>query len=223
MNVRKDPLSTGHYYHVFSRSIAGFVIFNQPEYFDRMVELFNLYQYADFNYSYSRFNDLNPLLRQQIFENVNTTSVRLVDIIAYCVMPTHLHLILKQNEDGGISKFMAKILNSYTRYFNLMHHRLGPLWESKFKDVEVTKDEYLWHLTRYLHLNATSAGLVKKPEDWFYSSYAEYLDKKDDGLCSYGSLFDFTAQQYRAFVNDRKDYQKSLALVKKYLIENYSG
>ena len=77
----------------------------------------------------------------------------LVEIIAYCFMPTHIHLILRQLKKDGISIFMGKILNSYTRYFNLKNKRKGPLWESKFKNVEVVTDEQLLHLTRYIHLN----------------------------------------------------------------------
>lgn len=220
MGKRKVSLVSGQYYHIYSRSIAGYVIFNDTKDFNRMVELFDLYRYKDFNYRYSKFYELTPLLRAQILTNVRVTSDTLVDIVAYCVMPTHIHLILKQNEDGGISKFMAKILNSYTRYFNIKHHRLGPLWESKFKDVEVITDEQLLHLTRYFHLNSCSAGLTKKPEDWLYSSYSEYLGDTPDGFCQFRPLFDFDAKQYREFVNDRQSYQRELSIIKKFLIDS---
>lgn len=77
---------------------------------------------------------------------------KLVEIVAYCFMPTHVHLILKQLKENGISIVMNHVLNSYTRYFNTKHKRKGPLWEARFKSVLVESDEYLIHLTRYIHL-----------------------------------------------------------------------
>lgn len=223
MDIRKNPLVNDHYYHIFSRSIAGYLIFNQPEDFKRMVELFDLHHFNDFDYSYSRYRELTPLLQKQILENIRSSSNTIVDIIAYCVMPTHIHLILKQNMEGGISKFMSKILNSYARYFNIKHHRSGPLYDSKFKNVLVLTDEQLLHLTRYFHLNPTSAGLTEKPEDWLYSSYSEYINDKTDGICQFRPLFDFDINQYQEFVNDRKSYQRELSIIKKFLIDDYSG
>ncbi len=223
MNIRKYPLANGHYYHVFSRSIAKYTIFNDPQDFSRIKELLKLYRYIDFNYCYSKFSDLNPFLQQKIIQNVQLNSQVLVEIIAYTIMPTHIHLILKQVADQGISKFMSRVLNSYTRYFNSKHHRSGPLWESKFKDVEVSTDNQLLHLTRYFHLNASSAGLVQKPEDWLHSSYLEYLKIDSANLCQFDGLFDFTSEQYRKFVNDRKSYQKQISVIKNMMIDNYSG
>jgi putative transposase len=79
-------------------------------------------------------------------------------------MPTHIHLVLRQLKDGGISKFMSNILNSYSRYFNIKHNRKGPLWEGRFRKVLVGSDEQLLHLTRYVHLNPVTACLVDKPK-----------------------------------------------------------
>jgi len=139
-------------------------------------------------------------------------------------MPTHIHLVLKQVVDNGISKFMAKVLNSYSRYFNCRHHRKGHLFEGKFKNVLVKDDEQMLHLTRYFHLNPTTAGLVKKPEDWFHSSYSEYIGKnKEDSICDFKEIISIKPAQYRKFVHDRIDYQKKLSLIKHLLIDDYSG
>lgn len=188
-----------------------------------MVELFDLYHFTDFNYRYSKYYELTPPMRNQILKNIRSSSGTLVEIIAYCVMPTHIHLILKQNVDGGISKFIGKILNSYTRYFNIKHRRLGPLWEGKFKNVIVTKDEQLLHLTRYIHLNPTSAGLVKKPEQWLHSSYQEYQNKTENGFCNFRDLITLNPKQYQQFATDRISYQRELSLIKNILIDNYIG
>lgn len=141
---------------------------------------------------------------------------KLVQIIAYCVMPTHIHFALKQLKDAGISLFMGNIQNSYARYFNIKYNRKGPLWESKFKAKRVNNDEQLLHLTRYIHLNPVTAGIVDNPADWAASSYAEYLkiNKEEKGMCEYSELIDFDPDKYKEFVDDRISYQRELAEIK---------
>jgi len=220
MNYRKDPLVNNEYYHIFSRSIAKFIVFNDAEDYSRLIELIKLYRNKDFYYKYSAFKKLNISYQKDIIDSLSNR--RLVEIVAYCVMPTHIHLILKQIEDDGISKFMSKVLNSYTRYFNTRHHRKGPLWEGHFRNVRVKVDEQLLHLTRYIHLNTTSAGLVKNPLDWQYSSLPEFLEETESKICSFTGLIDMKPIKYRKFVFDQKDYQRSLSIIKSHLIDNYS-
>jgi len=130
-------------------------------------------------------------------------------------MPTHVHLILKQLTSDGISDFIGKVLNSYSKYFNTKHKRKGPLWEERFKNILVITDEQLLHLTRYLHLNPATALIVEKPEDWPYSSYCEYLGiGQGIGLCKYQDILNINPKSYRKFVNDRISYQRELAKIK---------
>ena len=225
MQIRKDPLVTGSYYHIYSRSIAGYVVFNDTEEFSRFLENIDLYQHTYFGYRFSKFKQLDLPSQQLIIQELREKKSVLVDIVAYCIMPTHTHFILKQSTDHGISKYIAKILNSYTRYFNTKHKRGGPLWSGRFRSVLVSNDEQLLHLTRYLHLNPTSAGLVKEPDDWPFSSYGEYvnstLDKNE--ICSTKYLFDTTPAEYEKFVLERKDYQRDLSKIKKLRLDNYTG
>lgn len=222
--VRKDPLVNNEYYHIYTRSIAGFKVFNDSSDYERMIELINLYRFIDFEYKYSSFKVLDIVHQNTILDRLNNDNHVYIEIISYCIMPTHIHFILKQTADSGISKYIGKVLNSYTKYFNLKHKRQGPLWSSRFKSVLVKNDEQLLHLTRYVHLNPTSAGLAKKPSDWAYSSYSEYIDQEfHNKICSYNGLFDISAKEYAKFVLDRKDYQRSLSIIKNYLIDNYTG
>lgn len=219
--MRKDPLVNGQYYHIINRSIAKYIVFNDAQDYSRIIELIDLCRYSDFLYKYSIFLELTDQYQNQFISRLKITSLKLVDIIAYCIMPTHIHLILKQNVDGGISKYMAKVFNSYTRYFNIRHQRKGPLWEGRFKNILVKDDEQMLHLTRYIHLNPTSAGLVKKPEDWQFSSYYEYInDIKGSTICDFKTIIDMKPKQYKNFVHDRIDYQKKLFLIKKLLLDD---
>jgi len=135
-------------------------------------------------------------------------------------MPTHVHFILKQLKQNGISIFMNHILNSYTRYFNTKHKRKGPLWEARFGSVLVEIDEHLIHLTRYVHLNPVAAKLVDKPENWKFSSYQEYLLQiPEDKICTYDELLDIIPNSYREFVEGRISYPQELQRIKKLFFE----
>jgi len=157
----------------------------------------------------------------QIFDLIAKDEDKIVQIIAYCLMPTHIHLVLKQLKDGGISTYLSNVSNAYARYFNTCYKRKGPLWEGEFKNVLVKNDDQLLHLTRYNHLNPVTAGLVKKPEDWQYSSYLEYLNSDNiRRFCDYENILEIDPKKYRVFVEDRISYQKELSIIKKLLIES---
>ena len=190
-----------------------------------MLEVLKLYQFSNFKYRYSKFTELESKLQNDIWLKISAENKRLVEILAYCLMPTHIHLILKQIIKNGITKYMARVLNSYSRYFNLIHKRIGPLWSGRFKSVLVDTDEQLLHLTRYIHLNPTSAGMSAKPEDWLFSSYREYINllHKEDNLCRFGDRLDISPEKYQRFVDNQQDYQKKLSQIKKYLIDDYTG
>lgn len=222
--IREDLLVNGEYYHIFSRSIAKFIVFNNAKEYSRMFEVLRLYQFKDFDYKYSRFLDLDIQLQDSIWSALIANNKRLVEIVAYCIMPTHFHLILKQVTSDGISKYLSKVLNSYTRYFNLRHKRIGPLWSGRFKNVLVTGDEQLYHLTRYIHLNPVSAELVEKPQDWKFSSCNEYFNiPRINSICIFNDIIDMTSEQYRNFALDNINYQKELSKIKRLLIEDYTG
>jgi putative transposase len=223
--MRKINLTTGEIFHIVSRSIAGFKIFNNNRDYERFIKAIQFYNCQQSNIKLSDFLILSSKKQTEIKQRfLMDSDTQLSQIIAYCIMPTHIHLVLKQLIDNGISKFMMKLLDSYTRYFNLKHQRKGPLWESRFKNVLVEDDEQLLHLTRYIHLNPTSANLINEPEDWNYSSYGEYLLKDiKNKICTFNNILDIEPHSYQEYVNDRKNFQKELSKIKKLLIENYYG
>lgn len=189
-----------------------------------MSELIRLYCHKDFTYKYSKFASLSPMNRRVILDKLKLKDNLFVDILAFCIMPTHIHLILKQNLDGGIGIFLSKVLNSYSKYFNTKHQRTGPLWSSRFHAVLVIDDEQLYHLSRYVHLNPTSAGLVDNPENWDYSSYNEYLtESSENKICNFNNYISLNSTQYKEFVESRINYQKELSLIKYLTIDDYSG
>ena len=220
---RKEALAVGEIYHIFNKSIADFKIFNDPFDFSRIMNAIQYYQLKNPPLRLARFSALPESNKDQFGKpDVSAKRDKLIDIIAFCVMPTHLHLVLKQLKDNGISIFVGNVLNSYARYFNTKYKRKGPLWEGRFKNVLVKDDEQLLHLTRYLHLNPVTAYLVDNPEDWPVSSYKEYTTSEDAGnskICSYDSLFDISPDSYAEFVKDNIAYQRELAGIEKLIVE----
>ena len=148
-------------------------------------------------------------------------------------MPNHFHLIVKQLVDGGITKFMHKLGTGYTLYFNQKYKRTGSLFEGKFKRIYIDKDEYLIHLSRYIHLNPIE--LIQHDwkkrgiKDWEkvneflknyrWSSYPDYIGKKNfpsvikkDFLMGY---FDKSKEKYENFVRNwiSEDLKKVVQLI----------
>lgn len=157
------------------------------------------------------------------FQEIAGQASRHVTIIAYCLMPTHLHIIVQQERAEGISTYMANVLNSYARYFNTKYKRKGPLWVGRFKSVPVETDEQLLHLTRYIYLNAVTARLVNNAADWQHSSYAEYVAEgmaAHDRLCSYSGLINMQPSAYATFVAEQIPLQRELAVIKKVALDN---
>lgn len=210
-------------YHAFNKSIADFVIFNDKNEFLRMLMAIRYYQISKPPYNLAtliRDGKINYNLQNSFILTHYSKSI-LVNIIAYCLMPTHLHLVLEEKMENGLPIYMNNILNSYTRYFNIRHNRKGPLWEGPYKKVAVESDEQLLHLTRYVHLNPVTAYIVNKPDEWSHSSYKEYLSdiNLNQRICSFHTLLDINPNSYREFVEDGISYQRELAKIKSLAIE----
>ena len=219
--LRKNPLVIGETYHIFNRSIAEFQIFNTDHDFRRIVAVMQYYQAKNHHFKFSHFIKSKELNLTDIINDNIKDKEKIVDIISYCVMPTHIHLILRQLSDSGISIFMNNVLNSYSKYFNIKHNRKGPLWEGRFKSILVDNEEYLLHLTRYIHLNPTTASLIDNPGLWKASSYHEYISEKktNNRICRYQHILEIKSEHYKKFVEDQISYQKELAKIKHLLLE----
>ena len=214
MTKRAVELVEGKIYHIFSKSIAGFKIFRTISEYERMRNAIRYYKTEDPPIRSAMFLEIKN--KEKFHRRHHLAERKLVEIVAYCFMPSHIHLVLKQIKRDGISIFMGNALNSYSRYFNVKTKRKGPLWESRFKNVIVKTDEQLLHLTRYIHLNPVAAHLVRYPEEWRFSSYSEYVAKlsEEQKLCNYSDILDIRPDRYRKFVHSQIDYQRKLARFK---------
>ncbi|PIQ94946.1 MAG: hypothetical protein COV68_01870 [Nitrospirae bacterium CG11_big_fil_rev_8_21_14_0_20_41_14] len=145
-------------------------------------------------------------------------------LCAYVIMPDHVHILLKPI-NNGISNYMSIVENSFTKYFNILNKRKGTLWEDNFNRILIKSDEQLLHLTRYIHLNPVSSGLVAMPEYWDFSSYKEYLTRKNNksGICNFRGIINIKPADYMKFVDERIEEQKQLSIIKSQNDRNYSS
>ncbi|MBN1354620.1 MAG: transposase [Candidatus Omnitrophica bacterium] len=196
-------------YHVFNKSIEEFKIFNNYYEYLRMVSAIFYYQREKPSMRFCRFISLSGKQHTNAMLSLSEKK-KVVEVVAYCIMPTHPHFILEELKKNGIAMFLKDLLNSYTRYFNIKYQRKGPLWESRSKKIKIKSDEQLLHVTRYVHLNPVTAYLVDKPEDWPYSSYREYTQKGSLGekRCRYTHLLNIEQEEYKKFVEDGIVYQR---------------
>lgn len=212
----------GNYYHVFNRGIDHRPIFLNNWEFDHAIKAINYYRYEKLPLRLSLFLIWKKELKEEFFEKLNNKD-SLVNIISYCLMPNHFHFLLRQNKDNGISKFLSKFQNSYTKFFNSKHQRTGPLLLDQFKAVEIITEEQLIHVSRYIHLNPYSSGIVKKHkelENYKWSSLSEYLFNSS-GICEKEIIFSrmITQENYRKFVLNHAEYQKELDRIKHLILD----
>lgn len=222
MARRKTILATNEVYHVYNRGVEKRPIFILKKDYLRFLELINYYQFTDCPLKFSYFVRLPLEERLNTLKKLQSESKKLVDIFAFCFMPNHIHFLLKQLADRSISKFMAKITNSFSHYFNTRHERTGYLFQGNFGAVRIETNEQLIHVSRYIHLNPVSSYLVeiKDLENYEYSSYPEYLDIRS-GFSNVEEVLSFfkNGQEYKNFVEDQADYARQLENIKHLTLE----
>lgn len=213
MPSRIFPFVNGQFYHVYNRGSEKRQIFDSKRDYQHFLKTIKYYQLEGPKPKLSHFNNFS-FFKPELSQNI-------AEIIAYCLMPNHFHFLIKQTKDGGITEFISKLTNSYTRYYNTKYNRVGPLFQGEFKAVLVDYDEQLLHLSRYIHLNPLVAYLIKDLADYEWSSYNEYINSKQEGICSKQEVLAFfkSSQEYKQFILDQVDYALQIAHLQHKLIE----
>jgi putative transposase len=214
MAYRYDDLAPGEVYHICTRAVERRNIFLDKADHERLLSLLLhcLSQGKIQSYSIAR----------RLKEEIELTQVGkgLVDLLSYCVMSNHLHLLVKENTEGGTSLYMQRVLNSYAKFFNLRYKRSGPLFTGRFKAVLVDGDEQLLHVSRYIHLNPFVAHMIDDPLIYPWSSLGEYTGLTKATTCHTQLIAGMMSkQEYKAFVMDEADYARSITDTKHLLLD----
>jgi putative transposase len=213
-----------NFYHIYNRGTDGRTTFLENKDYVRFIH--DLYE----------FNDLQAVLNlnyyfPKIYGGRTSIDVKsrdlLVDIIAFCLMPNHFHLVLRQLQDGGISKFLQKLGVGYTMYFNQKYERSGVLFQGRPKAIWIDKDEYLLTVCNYIHLNPVGLiepnwkekgikkidRVLKFLKKYRWSSYLDYI-----GVKNFPSVIN--PEFLKKYYAGSKEFQKDLLLG---LIKNLNG
>lgn len=218
--LRKDKFVTGEYYHIYNRGIDKRIIFQDKG--DR--ERFLMLMYIANNEDSLKLDNLTNILHKKYIEIMNIKKGKsLVSIGAWCLMPNHFHILVKQEVEDGITKFMRKLGTGYSMYFNNKYKRQGALFGGPFKSKLIESDDiYMRKLFSYIHLNPleisfpgwdTDVRLLSKNteeleaflESYGYSSYQEYLgiDRIEKGILNKN-----TFPEYFKSSNSFKEFMK---------------
>jgi len=189
------------YYHVYNRGAHKENIFYSDDHYLRCLDLLEKY-----SQKYS------------------------VSIIAYCLMPNHYHLVIRQNENGSISRCIQTTFNAYSQTVNLIEQQSGTLFQGKAKAKQIDSESSLIQVIRYVHLNPVRAGIVQRPEDWHFSDYRNWILSPSDDLglpseghgrseLTFGRLsmretYFANAEDYKQFVEEYQTMQKENDLQK---------
>lgn len=232
MPIKRPPLVNGEIYHIVVRAVEDSKLFRDEK--DYLRKIHNLFE----------FNDSNPTKWQyrQYYENGSRDIIKrekrnlLSEILTFCLMPNHIHLLVRQLVDGGISKFMRKIGAGYGIYYNNKYKRSGHIFQGKYRAVHVKSDQQLQTVFVYIHTNPVSLIMpdwkekgikdvdraINFLESYKWSSYPDYLQNKNfPSLTSREFLTETIGgvEPCRELVNDWLKYKKELADFEKVVIE----
>ncbi|MBU1159620.1 MAG: transposase [Patescibacteria group bacterium] len=233
--MRKTPFVVGEYYHIYSRTILNVPEFRDNRNAERIAKAFLI---ANSTKSSEAFlflkNNRNATINDAL--EIVRQGEKLVDVLCYCIMPDHYHLLLKELKEGGISNFIRKSNISISKYINIKNNRRGVLFESRFNSKHINTNNYLLHLSLYIHLNPLDIlsgrdWRIHKAKDWLakreellgypWSSLKTYLDNNHKDLIISGTeiiMDQFNSgKEYEQFLHDWSE--ESFSGIKDFIIE----
>lgn len=194
------------YYHVFNRGVEKRDIFIDDDDFSFFLYLFQRY--------------LGPKIEKDNKNRNRPNYSQSVDLLAYCLMPNHVHILLYQRDKDSMQKFMSSLSTAYSMYFNKKYKRVGKLFQSRYKAVLITDDSQFTHISRYIHLNPKDVG--QSYMTYKYSSLAGWLDNRlrPSWIKPEAALSEFSGpKSYENFLAQYEKAKEELDLIKKQLKE----
>jgi putative transposase len=191
--IRKTLFAPDNYYHLFSRTILKdpvFADYNNSKKLRQCLLLSNSTKSSDI-YDYLRSS---PEANYQIVLEKLKEGEKLVDILCYAIMPDHYHLLVKERLENGIIRFARSCNTSVSKYINIKNDRKGPLFEGRFQSKHVDSNEYLLHLSLYIHLNPLD---FLDSRNWRNGNLKNWREKKNKLMnYSFTSIKNYLAEDF---------------------------
>jgi len=224
---RKEKICAGEHYHLYNRGVRREPIFLEDA--DRIRFLF-LLLYCQLPLPLSN-NDYHA----QLFEKHGSfylhahrgeiekaLAMRTVELKCFVMMQNHFHLVVRARDEGGISKYLQRVQNAYTKYFNIKHKKEGHLFQGPFRAIRVGESE-LRPLSAYLHRNPRELREWRgKESDYTFSSFPDYAKQNRWGalLMTADVLRGESSETYRKFVEGSSAKSIEQELREEHLIED---
>lgn len=185
-------------YHTLNRGVDKRKIFiDNKDYFRFIHDLFEFNNQDWVNSTFYIFNKSNDIASRNIKRKPRKL---LVDVLAFCLMPNHYHLLLRSLTENGISRFMKKMNMGYAKYFNIKYKRKGSLFEGRYKSILIKNESHFIHIPFYIHCNPLD---LITPE--WRERRMEDCNKAEDFLRSYrwSSNLDYCGEKNFPSVTNR--------------------
>lgn len=202
--IQKDYAEES-FYHVFNRGVEKRVIFIDNQDYRYFLGLLERY-----------------LSSEQAIDKTGRTLPNYskeIELLAYCLMPNHIHLLLYQIKNDSMQRFMKSLCTSYSMYFNRKYKRVGKLFQGRYKAVLIDEEGYFTHISRYIHLNPLDIGADYKSYE--YSSLSNWVGKNTNNwLKPEKGLAQFDQpSSYMSFLEDYEESKAELDEIKDLLKE----
>ena len=203
--MKRKPFKINSYYHVFNRGNNKQNIFLDERDYTRF--LFTILHFGlEFKILPHTQHVTNYLQTKNFGTKLNSQQIdtKIAELQCFALMPNHFHLLLKEKTGFGISKYMQRVQNSYTKYFNARHKTVGHLFQGAYKSIPVTSELQYTYVTAYIHRNPAELPDWKTNEEKYpWSSFQDYVQKNRWGKLLYINLIrkEFkNPEQYLEFV-----------------------
>jgi putative transposase len=172
-------ITPGEYYHVLNRGVRKQLIFHNSRDYSRFLFLI-LFLQGEFVTTNTARHVTSFIDKDNFAVSENSKlsliATRKIELVNFALMPNHFHLTLFEKTEGGIAKYMQRILNAYTKYYNAKYAISGHLFQGKFKRIHVESNDQLLYLSTYIHKNPTEIkGWANKANKYPWSSYQDYV------------------------------------------------
>ncbi len=188
------------YYHAYNRGHNRQEVFLDQQDYATFLYLFK--KYLDPTFEVEKITD-----RGERIKVLPEKLTKDVELHAYCLMPNHFHLLLRQKTIKGMPKLMSRVLSSYTTYFNTKYNKSESIWQGTYKAVPVHSEEQFLQIGRYIHANPSEIVHSKNILDYPYSSLPDYIKSNPPVWLTTGNLlYEFGKNPQKSYLEFVQDY-----------------
>ncbi len=223
--VKNNEYFAEEYFHVYNRGVEKREIFVDVADYLRFCEILR-------EFNTTRNVSIEKRRRESAKNRIGSTLLagkvepilyqheeKLVEILAWCLMSNHYHLLLRPLVEGGVAKFMTKINTGFTMYFNKRYERSGHLFQGRYKHKEIDTESSLLYVSAYIHLNPVRANICQSAEQYPWSSCKDFVSDYQGRVNVDKDFVGVSADEYKIFINGLTEKYEKIVAFEEMLID----